>query len=294
MDLCNRLQKSATSLHSTSNQGEDRLAMLAMALNHMTMPTSSTEGMLDMAQALGCVGVELRNDLAAGLFDGADPQAIRDAVTVRGLRLLALAEVYGFNDNTDASRQAVRDLAALAVASGAEAIALIPRLGRTPLGQDAQRQMLQNALQQIRPVLEDHGIIGLIEPLGFANSTLRMKADCVAVLDAMARPACFAMIHDTFHHALAGEEAVFADLTRIVHVSGVTEAQTPRDALQDHHRGLVDGDDRLGNIDQIKQLRAQGYHGPLSFEAFAPQVHALSNPADALRGSTTFIASQLA
>ena len=43
------------------------------ALNHMTTPNLGYVDFLDLAKRLGCVGVEVRNDIARPLFDGIDP-----------------------------------------------------------------------------------------------------------------------------------------------------------------------------------------------------------------------------
>jgi len=64
--------------------------------------------------------------------------------------------------------------------------------------------------------------------------------------------------------------------------------------VQFGNRVLVDGADRLGNIDQIAALAAAGWSGPVSFECFAPGVHALADPAPAIRASMDFIRDGLA
>jgi len=64
--------------------------------------------------------------------------------------------------------------------------------------------------------------------------------------------------------------------------------------MRDGHRVLVDGRDRLGNVEQIAALRAGGYAGPVSFEPFAKEVHDLADPVGALRASMDFIRSGLA
>lgn len=267
--------------------------MLQTGLNHKTMPSASSLSLLDAARILGCVGVELRNDLTQRLFDGEDPGVMRDAAMGNGMRILALAEVYGFNDNDDVSRAKIRDLIGLAKGCGAEAIALIPRIAAAPVPRDVQRDQLRDALTQLQPMLEDAGIMGLVEPLGFANSSLRLKSDALAVLNDMQNPACFALIHDTFHHALAGETDVFAKETKIVHISGVTNPHLDFSEMTDAHRGLIDDQDRLGNIDQIAELRAQGYVGPFSFEAFSADVHALENPVTEIARSKEFVTSRI-
>ncbi len=270
------------------------LQMLAIGLNHETMPCTSTFSVLDAARDMGCVGVELRNDLATPLFDEHAPTAIRDAAISKGLRILALAEVYGFNDTTEATRAKVKDLIDLAKGGGAEGIALIPFVDEAPVRRDVQRNRLHASLAALQPLFEQSGITGLIEPLGFANSSLRFKADVRTVLKAMQNPACFALIHDTFHHALTGERDFFAKDTKIVHISGVTNPHVEFANMTDAHRGLVDENDRLGTIEQIARLRADGYVGPFSFEVFSADVHALEDPVAHIAESTKFITSQLA
>ena len=48
---------------------------------------------------------------------------------------------------------------------------------------------------------------------------------------------------------------------------------------------LVDAEEQLGNIEQILQLLDAGYSGLLSFEAFAPDVIARTDPAQYLKES---------
>ena len=268
--------------------------MLAIGLNHKTIPCTSTFSVLDAARDMGCVGVELRNDLQSPLFDGQAPAGIRNPAASKGLGVLALAGVYGFKDNTEDTRTQVQSLITLAKGCCAEAIALIPRIDEAPVPRDVQRDRLHASLAALRSVFEQSGITGLIEPLGFPNSSLRFKADVRAVLNDMQNPTCFALIHDTFHHALAGEAEVFAKDTKIVHISGVTDPTVTFADMTDAHRGLVDNQDRLGNIDQIAQLRAQGYDGPFSFEVFSDDVHALEDPVAHIAKSTKFITAQIA
>lgn len=268
--------------------------MLPFALNHMTMPLLSAKALCDVAGALGCVGVELRNDVGDTLFNGISGSCMGAYALLQRQRVLALAEVTAFNADPADKIADVLALSQQARACGADAIILIPEMARAPLDRATQRDRLQNALEILQPILEDEGIKGLIEPLGFARSSLRFKEDVVRVLDNLGRPGCFGLVHDTFHHALTGETAIFADLTDIVHISGVADPAPAIADLTDAHRGLIDADDRLDNIAQLKALIAAGYTGPASFEAFAPSTHALNNPAAAVAGSIAFINAALA
>jgi 2-keto-myo-inositol isomerase len=267
--------------------------MLPFALNHMTTPNLGWKAFLDLAQGLGCVGVEFRNDLPGALFGGADPATIKAAVAARGLRLLALAEVKMFNDWSAAKAAEAEALMKIAVACGAEAISLIPRNDGVATSRADSRRVTELALREILPMLQAHGLKAMVEPLGFAVCALRYKdvlADCI---DAVGGQGTYFMVHDTFHHALAGFGPIYPELTGIVHVSGVKDA-IYLDDMRDGHRVLVDGGDVLGNVAQIRALRAAGYTGPISYEPFAASVHALVNAAPALQASMQFIRAGVA
>ena len=268
--------------------------MLPIGINHMTIPRASARRLLDVAKQLGAVGVELRNDLDRPLFDGETPAEFGAEAQASGTRILALAEVKAFNQDTATKRDTAENLISTASVCGAEGVALIPHVAEATVPRPDQRTALRTALDVLRPVLESYSMIGLIEPLGFSNSSLRFKEDVVRVLDDMQRPACFKIVHDTFHHHLAGGGPGYADLTGIVHISGITDPAPAVDQMQDAHRVLVDADDRLGNIAQLSQLQEEGFAGPASFEAFSPEIHQFSDPTEALAGSIAFITAQLA
>lgn len=263
-------------------------------VNHMTAPRLGWEALLELAAGLGCAGVELRNDLPTPLFSGADPGAVRAGAAARGLRIVGLSEVYGFNVFSPEVRARLADLIAQARACGAETVSLIPLNDGTLTDPAGRGAALRHALIEIAPMLDAAGLVGLVEPLGFARSSLRLKAEAVDAIEATGTRGRFALVHDTFHHFLAGEDNFFAEHTGIVHISGVTDRAVPPAQMEDEHRVLVDEGDRLGNIDQLRALRAAGYSGPVSFEAFAPAIHALGAPADALAASMAYIDAQLA
>lgn len=266
--------------------------MLPLALNHMTVAQQTYEGLLDLAAGLGCVGVEVRNDLPQSLFDGCDPAEAGQMARDKGLRLLAVAEVKRFNDWSAHKADEARDLMRIAAAAGAEAVSLIPRNDGQGMGNGERQANLRLALKDLKPMLEDHGLVGLIEPLGFAICALRHKTEAVEAIEALNATGRFKLVHDTFHHALAGGGPIFADHTGMVHVSGVADSGLGIDEMGDGHRVLVDERDRLDNIGQLRALRDLGYSGPVSMECFAKQVHDLSDPGPALARSFDFMRSR--
>ncbi len=270
------------------------------ALNHMTTPKLDCRSFLDLTASLGCIGVELRNDLAdkkltdAAFFDGEEPSVISAYAREKGLRLLGLSEAYGFNSWNDAMRAKVQLLIDQAVASGAESISLIPR-NDAPKWSDAQRlAALHEALSEILPMLEAANLIGLVEPLGFASSSLRSKAEAVETIEAVGGRGRFKLVHDTFHHHLAGGGAIFPEYTGIVHISGVIDPSLSVEEMHDGHRILVDARDRLGNISQIRELLEAGYEGAFSYEPFSAEVHSMMDPSTAIGDSFAYIEKAVA
>lgn len=270
------------------------------ALNHMAAPRLSCRAFIDLAASLGCEGIELRNDLAdkkltdADFFDGGDPKSVGDYARAKGLRLLGLSEAYGFNAWNDAMAAKVQLLIDQAKAAGAESISLIPRNDAPVYASDEARlAALREALAAIKPMLEKADMIGLVEPLGFLSSSLRSKQEAVDAIKAVGAEGRFKLVHDTFHHHLAGGGPIFPEHTGIVHISGVVDPALKPEEMQDGHRILVDASDRLGNIEQIRALLDAGYDGTFSYEPFSPEVHALADPEQAHRQSMQFIRSAI-
>lgn len=264
--------------------------MTSFALNHMTVACLGYAQLLDLASELGCIGVEVRNDLPQPLFDGMDPAEAGALARAKGLRLLAVAEVKRFNDWSEDKAAEALALMKIAKAAGAEAVSLIPRNDNLGMGNGERQAALRVALKALKPMLEDHGLIGMVEPLGFEICALRYKSEAVEAIEATGGKGRFKLVHDTFHHTLAHGGPYFPEHTGIVHVSGVVDPSVTVAQMTDAHRILVDAADRLENAEQLAALQSLGYTGPVSFEAFSPAVHALADPASALRASIDHLA----
>lgn len=223
--------------------------------------------------------MELRNDLAdkrlceRPFFDGEDPKDVGAFARDNGVRILGLSEVYAFNRWSDDIRTKVERLIGAAVASGAESISLIPSNDGRTEPDEARLDDLRNALARIMTMLEGTKLIALVEPLGFTTSSLRHKGEAIEAIKAVGGEGRYKLVHDTFHHHLAGEREFFPEWTGIVHISGVIDPSLSTAQMQDEHRILVNQQDRLGNLAQIAVMNAAGYDGAFSYECFAPSVH---------------------
>jgi 2-keto-myo-inositol isomerase len=265
------------------------------ALNHIATPRLPIGAFFELARSLGMSEVEIRNDLpGVAIADGTAPEAVRQEAQAHGVRIVTINALYPF-DVWNAERVTQADiLAGYASAAGVQALVLCPLNSVEDSRSEEERAAdLRAALAGLKPILERHGIMGLVEPLGFPQSALRTKRKAVDAIEEIGAGDRFQLVHDTFHHYLAGEQEMFAERTGLVHISGVEDRSLPIDAIRDEHRVLVGAADIMDNVGQIKALRAGGYVGPFSLEPFSPTVHALSDPAAALRDSFAIVARQV-
>ncbi|MHC1548184.1 TIM barrel protein [Phyllobacterium sp. K27] len=264
------------------------------AINHIAAPTLRPAAFFQLAKKLGLRDVEIRNDLDGNaLLDGTPATEIRDMAEAAGVRIATINALQRFNEWTPEREREAVELADYVQAVGAAALVLVPVNDGT--GQvDGERQgNLREALTALKPILESRGLLGFVEPLGFEICSLRSKREAAQAIEAVGGQARFKLVHDTFHHHLAGEPELFPDVTGLVHISGVTDSKVAIGDMRDPHRVLVDDHDRLGNVDQIRALLELGYKGLFSFEPFAEQVQQLADPASAISASMALIKTRL-
>jgi len=267
---------------------------MRFALNHSIAPLIPIVDFLDLAGDVGVDAVELRDGLPPGweFPDSAnvlllDPVDLRAMAADAGLEILTINALQRFDQWDRERTQQAHEMIEFAAQAGIGAIVLCPSVATT--GSPALPSGLATALDALQPMLSDAGVKGLIEPLGFPTSSIRLKAVVDAELAARGNPACLGIVHDTFHHAIAQDPTVSAN-TLLVHLSGVTTSDLGLDQLGDRHRVLVDGHDTIANLEQVRQLGVL-YEGHWSLEPFASSVGSSATLADDLRASLAFIAA---
>ena len=247
---------------------------IRFAINRMSAPHMPFSQFAAMAQRLGVSAIEIRNDLAdVEIADGIPANVVGAIARDHGLVIRSINALQRF-EQFDA-RRASEALALLGYAAdcGAQALVLCPTNDLRDLRSAPQRHDdLVQALSALAPMLRDHGLLGVVEPLGFAECAVRCKSQAVRALRELGDAAAFALVHDTFHHHLAGEDAIFAALTGLVHISGVEDTGLDVAEMRDGHRVLVGAADRLGNVAQLRRLLVGGYAGLVSFEPFADAI----------------------
>jgi 2-keto-myo-inositol isomerase len=269
---------------------------IKFGFNHMIYPALTPDQLVDSAVKLGAVAIELRNDVGDNsLKDVETARRVGAKAKEAGLEVLSINALYPFNVWSEERARQTEALAALAAAAGATGLVMCP-LNEGKMLEDTPEKAagLRAALTAIRPILEAHGLKGFVEPLGFPVSSLRLKREALAAIDDIGGADVFSLVHDTFHHAGAGEEAVYAKRTGLVHISGLEDAKVSFADMLDGDRVLVGPKDRLGNIEQLRRLYADGYDGVVSYEPFAKEVHELRDPIAAVRDSMAYVRQALA
>jgi 2-keto-myo-inositol isomerase len=267
-------------------------ADLRFALNHMVAPQLGLAEFFALARSLGVRDVEIRNDIAGKpILDGTSAGVVRAAAESAGLTIITINALQRFNQwNSEREREAIA-LADYARDCGSNAIILVPVNDGSGRAEGERQRNVLAALKGLKPILADRGIVGYVEPLGFEVCSLRRKSEAAEAIDAAGGD--FRLVHDTFHHFLAGEDAIFPELTGLVHISGVEDPRVTVGDMRDPHRVLVGPADRIGNIEQVRDLRRGGYNGPLSFEPFAEELRTLRDPAHRIGESMNFIRTRV-
>ena len=254
---------------------------VALSLNRIAKPQLPLPEFLELTSALGMRYAELRNDLPGQeVLDGLSQAELSAALARTGVQIASINALYPFESGSHlrANLEKLRALVAEARKVGCRCIVMCPFNEKgDPRTPRERADELVAALDAYGPVYAEAGMTGLIEPLGFERSALRTKR---AALDGVARsrwPGSFALLHDTFHHYLSGEEETFPRQTGLVHVSGVP-AGKPRPAIEDDDRVLVDAADVMDSRRQVAALLAGGCTAPISFEPFSPSIRAMPVP----------------
>ena len=264
---------------------------LHFALNRMAVPRLRFADFAAMTCRLGVNAIEIRNDLPdIEIGDGVPATEIGAIAKAHGLTIRSINALQRFEQFT-----AEREAEAIAMAQyardcGAEALVLCPTNNRGDKRTAEERHAaLVHALTALKPILNDHGLVGLVEPLGFEECAVRRKSQAVRAFEEIGADGTFRLVHDTFHHHLAGEGLFFPEWTGLVHVSGVEDTGLEASQMRDGHRVLVGGADRLGNVTQLRTLLAAGFTGFISFEPFAEEIAAATDIEARLAASMTHL-----
>lgn len=238
-------------------------------INRKIAPSLSIESFFKLVQRLGLNKVELRNDMPSGkVTDSLSHQQVNALAQQYGMEIVTINALYPFNRLDDALLAQAEALLKEAQAIGAGALVLCPLNEGQPIA--AEKTIA--ALQKLAPLFAQYGIKGLVEPLGFPQSSLRSAVQTQSLIRDAQVP--FNLLIDTFHHHLYEQaEQEFTsgiDIERIglVHLSGVEDTR-PIAELTDEERIMLSKGDVLNSVAQVRRLEQMGYRGVYAFEPFS-------------------------
>jgi 2-keto-myo-inositol isomerase len=264
---------------------------ISFSINRISAPRIGFAEFAALSQRLGVSAIEIRNDLAGvEMVDGAPGKDIGAVAKAHGLTIRSINALQRFEQFDDTRAAEARDMIAYAVACGAEALVLCPTNSLRDARSPEQRHTdLVHALTQLKPMLDTAGLVGLIEPLGFEECAVRRKSQAVRAIKELGDSTTYKLVHDTFHHHLAGEGLFFPEYTGLIHISGVEDTTLAASQMRDGHRVLVGAADRLGNAKQLATLFQAGYRGYASFEPFAEEIAAATDIEKRLSSSMAYL-----
>ena len=148
------------------------------AINRISAPRLGLAEFAAMSRRLGVSAIEIRNDLpGVELRDGMPASDVGAIAQAHGLTIRSINALYPFDVfNAERAAQAT-ELARYAQACGAEALVMCPLNSLDDRRSTEERYAdLVAALRGLRPILQAHGLVGLVEPLGFEECSLRHKS----------------------------------------------------------------------------------------------------------------------
>ncbi len=247
---------------------------MQFALNHMVAPKLGYAEFFDLALRLGINAVEIRNDIPTALMGNKNAKMIGKLAKDKGIIIINVNALQRWNQWNKSKADEANKLADYTALTGAKNLILVPTNDKTFRPSTEERlNGLRVALAGLKTILKDHGLIGCVEPLGFEECSLRLKAEALSAIEDVGGAKRFKVTHDTFHHFVAGEKDVFPDRTALIHVSGVVDVKHTKETMRDAQRVLVDADDMIDNKGQVQRLISGGYKGYVSFEPFGLGVH---------------------
>jgi len=270
-----------------------------IALNRVICPELGLEEFFKLTASSGLGKVELRNDLSGkGIVDEWSPSSVRELAAHYGIEIITINALQKFN-LVSMRTQLLEDLQQLIdLASSIRCPAIVLCPNNDPNDRrhmDQIRSETEENLRSFAPLFEKSQLIGLVEPLGFPQSSLGSLPTAMEIIRASG---CnrFKVVHDTFHHYLGPDslqslrESYEIDYTGLVHISGV-ETDKPEEQYLDGDRVLVGPKDKLGSREQLRFLQELGYSGDVSFEPFSEKIQSLSagKMADVIKASVAYL-----
>lgn len=268
---------------------------VSFAMNRTCAPQLSLQAFIDLARAVGVSAVEIRNDIPDREFmDGTAAADLLARLQDADLRVASVNALQRFNAWNREREAEAKSLMRYAAGLGAPGVVLCPMHDPDHGWSEIESERnLRDGLKKLRPLLQDLGIKGYVEPLGMQGSTLKFQRKAVEAVTDIDGWDVYQLCYDTFQFFRCGDDELFADRIGLAHMSGIARNDLAPEHLTEPDRGLVGSGDRVNNVRQLRALVDAGYNGFVSMEPFNPAVQQSQHLLEDLRASFAHVESAL-
>lgn len=268
---------------------------ISFAMNRTCAPHYSLRDFIGLVTAAGVGAVEIRNDIPEQEFmDGTPPEAVLSALEAANLRVASVNALQRFNEWTREREAEAKSLMGYAAKLGAPGVVLCPVHNPDHGWSDAEAENnLRHGLKHLRPILQELGVKGYVEPLGMGGSTMKTQRMAVEAVSDIGGWDVYELCYDTFQFFRCGDTELFPERIGLAHMSGITRGDLAPGQLTEPDRGLIEAVDRVDNINQIRRLLDAGYKGFISMEPFSPEVQRSGDLAEKLQASFQRVSTAL-
>jgi 2-keto-myo-inositol isomerase len=268
---------------------------IQFAMNRTCAPQLSLPDFINLAKGAGIDAIEIRNDIPEREFlDGTEPAVIMDQLHAADMRIASVNALQRFNEWTSAREAEAKKLMTYAAALGAPGVVLCPVHNPDHGWSLAEAEKnLRSGLKMLRPILQDLGLKGYVEPLGMTGSTMKMQGMAVAAISDIDGWDAYQLCYDTFQFFRCGDTELFPERIGLAHMSGITRIDLQSGELTEPDRVLIEDVDRVENLRQLRTLKLSGYDGFVSIEPFNLEVQQSPRLQDELRSSFARVSAAL-
>ncbi|MFC6323877.1 sugar phosphate isomerase/epimerase family protein [Companilactobacillus baiquanensis] len=250
-------------------------------LNRKAAPGVKLDETLEMISSIGVNNIELRNDLYgdpdnSSIMDSMSNSDVKIALNKNGV-VIKTINAIGNMDKRSMVKENIESLTEmLEMTKNLDLKNFVFCPVRSTEDKRTSDEKKAEAIANVKDyskVLKKYGVNGLIEPLGFTDSSLRTPWEGQAIIDE-AGVDNFKLVADSFHYYLANitdkqfNEKVNIDYIGLVHLSSVF-ANKKREELDDQDRYMLGQDDVMQSAELAQKIEARGYKGIYAFEPFS-------------------------
>lgn len=250
-------------------------------LNRKVAPGISLTNTISLVAKTGVKNIELRNDLYGApnnstILDNLSGKDLKTLLDEKGVNVESINAIGNMDKRAaiDENIASLTEMLEMSKDFKLKNIIFCPVRSTEDNRSKQQRksEAIQN-VQEYSELLKKYQVNGLIEPLGFLDSTLRFPWEGQQIIDESGVNN-FKLVADTFHYHLANitdelfEQKIDSNYIGLVHLSSVTNDKT-REQLDDQDRYMLDTADTMQSVHIASSIEKSGYQGLYAFEPFS-------------------------